>query len=222
VRSSTAKPLAPASLSQRLLASLISLSVALAATAVAGVVAYRLRARLPPLKRLIRQRLLQHTGRPFELSRPRRCALWAVSLLVSVWGRNWRGPGARILRLRKVDAMTDGPVSVRSAVIDFVAGAAWLGLVKRLFSPAEMRHRERLRAVNLEMTELHRRYADDREALQPETVSLYRKHGVSPARSCLRILPRLVLSELPRLWSPLHQGLAEQLAGTVTVEIPEA
>jgi hypothetical protein len=53
---------------------------------------------------------------------------------------------------------------------------------------------------------------------------LYRERKVEPKesvrKSCLPLLIRLPLLaaiELPMLWSPLHQGLPDKLAATVTI-----
>jgi hypothetical protein len=53
----------------------------------------------------------------FQPSRAQQGVVWIASAGLAVLGRNWRGPGFRILHLRRVDVRTAGPVSVRSALV---------------------------------------------------------------------------------------------------------
>ena len=61
--------------------------------------------------------------------------------------RNWRSPGFRLLRIRRVDVPTGGPISIRSALIvqacDWVWGAAYGRLTRGPLRRWEERFRER-------------------------------------------------------------------------------
>jgi hypothetical protein len=55
--------------------------------------------------------------RRFGESRWGQLALEAASLPLEIRLRNWRSPGMRALGLRRADARTGGPVSVRRALV---------------------------------------------------------------------------------------------------------
>jgi RDD family len=65
-------------------------------------------------------------------SRRWQVAVWVLTTAGAVPVRNSLGPGARIMRLRRVDARTGGPVSVRSALIRSLVRTGCLRLVSHL------------------------------------------------------------------------------------------
>jgi uncharacterized RDD family membrane protein YckC len=67
-----------------------------------------------------------------EPSRRWQVAWWLVSTAGAVRARNSRTPGARIARLRHVDARTGESVSVRGALIRSVIRTGWLRLASHL------------------------------------------------------------------------------------------
>lgn len=80
-------------------------------------------------------------SREFPRSPQLRAALWGASAGLSVAGRNWRGPGFRLLGLRRVDAQTGGVVSVRSALIGVLSDQAWQAATRRLVGSRAQRRR---------------------------------------------------------------------------------
>jgi hypothetical protein len=54
-----------------------------------------------------------------------RWGILVVTLPLAVRGRNWRGPGYKILGLRAADARTGGPVTLRSAIIRWGVATAF-------------------------------------------------------------------------------------------------
>ena len=88
----------------------------------------------------------------------------AASLPVDVAIRNWRSPGDRAMGLRRVEARTGGPVSVRSALIRVGVQTASRELSRRVQRPIHQRSLERTRAVKAELKEAREIRAGDREA----------------------------------------------------------
>ncbi len=153
-----------------------------------------------------------------------RLAVELLSLAAGVLGRNRRGPGARILGLRRVDARTGGPVPIRAVLIRAAVTRLRKVVMNRAFSPLESRAKTRndarMSTLSPEMKEVRRKYRGDREALSEEMMKLYREHSVRPYSSCARVLPRLAATlaiDALGLWSTRGQGLTDRLAGTVVV-----
>jgi hypothetical protein len=127
-------------------------------------------------------------------------------------GRNVRGPGARVAGIRRVDARTGGPVSVRSAIVAHVTAETWGALTNLLFAPVRRRRIAKLKALEPQFEER----GGDPEAL----AALFREHGVNPFASCTWVVPQLAVAraiQLPAPWSSVRQGLVERLSGTVVV-----
>lgn len=157
-------------------------------------------------------------GREVGGSKRFRWALTVVFFVGGVLTRDWRGPGAWMLGVRRVDAGTGGPVELRSAVVRGVVTTAWQLIGNWLFAPVHDRAGARRRAIEPEIEELRREHAGDQEALNLAMMRLYEEHKVNP--SCVWVLPRMAFSlaqELPAIWSPRNQGLADRLAGTEVV-----
>jgi hypothetical protein len=55
-------------------------------------------------------------------------AAWSPSSGLVVAERNWRGPGFRVVGVRRVDAQTGGAVSVRSALLGVLFDQVWQAL----------------------------------------------------------------------------------------------
>lgn len=69
-----------------------------------------------------------------ELPRTWLVGLWLVSSAEAVRGRNSRMLGARVMGLRRADARTGGPVSIRSALIHTLVTTALGQLTRRILS----------------------------------------------------------------------------------------
>ena len=154
----------------------------------------------------------------FRLDRRWGVAIAVVAVPFEVRARNWRGPGYRALGLRRVDAHTGGPVSVRGALIHLAVTNAWSTSTRLLLRPADKRDGQRRNAMDAEVKAARHAHAGDPDAVQQAVTEVYRRHRLNPMRSCLPAVASSVLLRLPALWSPLNQTLPERLAGTVVVE----
>jgi hypothetical protein len=145
----------------------------------------------------------------------------AALLPVEVAIRNWRTPGDRAMGLRRVDARTGGPVSVRSALIRVAVHAASRELSRRFQSPLQQRSLERTRGLKAELKEAREIRAGDREAQKRAMAEVLNRSRVRPSASCGRALLSGTLGSvplyLPALWSARNQTLPERIAGIVTV-----
>jgi hypothetical protein len=145
-------------------------------------------------------------------------AFHAASLPIEILLRNRRTPGMRIMGLRRADAHTGGPVTVRSSVVHEVVVTAWRELIRRAQRPAEERFRERRRLMEADLEEVRRQHSDiDDAARQRAITEVFKRHGVSPWASCVRGLLGIVPPYLPALWSERNQTLQDRLAGIVVV-----
>jgi hypothetical protein len=160
-------------------------------------------------------------------SRPAEVAFALVGLAVDVSHEGkTRGPGARVLGIRLVDARTGRRISRRQALIRAGSRRAWGFAITRLVPPRagnslSDRQREDYRA---KMEAVRRQFPDDSDARQEAFRRIHDEMPKPDMRGCwLALLARLLLTvaiELPALWSPLKQGLPDKLAGTVHVVEP--
>jgi uncharacterized RDD family membrane protein YckC len=156
---------------------------------------------------------------PFRrLAEPRwQLAMWVATAPLDIALRNWRSPGARAMGLRRVDARTGGPVSVRSALIHKAVEAASRVLNQRAHRPFYRRLTERRDAIQADMREARRAHADDPEARERAVAEVQRRHDIRPWGCCAMGLLGLLPRYLPALWSPRNQTLPERVAGTIVV-----
>ncbi|HWF34059.1 MAG TPA: RDD family protein [Solirubrobacteraceae bacterium] len=126
-----------ASLRRRMLAPLLDTVLVIAATGRILRVAIELSRR--DGESFIEKRLERaaETGRPFGVPTRWERALPLVSLISAAPTRNMRSPGFRLLHLRRVDARTGGPVTIRSAVAREAVSVAWGSWIRRRRGPAE-------------------------------------------------------------------------------------
>lgn len=214
-----------APLRRRVLAGLIDGVVALAGFCSVVGLGAALAMKAPALRRRWRSRVKQRAlrdldDRPAWGSSRMRLAFPLLWLVMGVVGRNWRGPGFRMLHLRRVDADTGGPVAVRAAVVRSVVAQGRSAVLSRLFAPLTRRQTDRIQSHAPELKEIHARHRGDPEALNDALMEFYRENKLNPLASCGWILvPPLVAlaTDAPTLRSPLRQGLADRLAGTVVV-----
>ena len=156
---------------------------------------------------------------PFgRLAEPRwQVMMWVATAPLEIALRNWRSPGARAMGLRRVDARTGGPVSVRSAVTRKAVETAARELNRRVDRPFQRRFTERVEAMQAEMREARRAQAGDRDARERAAAEVLRRHHVRPWGPCGRGLLGLVPRYLPALWSPRNQTLTDRVAGILVV-----
>jgi hypothetical protein len=134
-------------------------------------------------------------------------------------GRNWRSPGMRAAGLRRVDARTRGPVSIRSAFVGLLLQTGAERISRALGQPGTERARVRRLAANDEIERMRASRPDeDPKQLIIDAAAIRQRHGAS---TCTWMLPRMVVrvavEQLPALWSRRRQTLTERLAGTVVV-----
>jgi uncharacterized RDD family membrane protein YckC len=204
---------------RRLLASLIDVTLALLAGILAigaytGVAAMLGRKEAPGVRSLSKM-MPKITG-----SKRASIALHVCMFVLSVLLTGRRGPGSRAVRIRLVDARTGGPVSLRQAILRVGAQRGWQLLVRGL--TARLGNAERLEQPDLrsEIEALRREHGDDSDAFQQAMMEMYRNNRVRPYTACLPALIRLPLGlaiEAPALWTSLHQGLPDKLAGTIVI-----
>ena len=139
---------------------------------------------------------------------------WSGALeALGLGSRNSRTPGARVVGIRRVDARTGGPITVRQALTR-AALAQFSIEAGRIRSEEVMR---RTRAIEPDLAKVREAHPHDRRAEMRETMALYEQHGINPARSCGWIVARSLLMALSVLIAPRHQTLPDLLAGTVVV-----
>jgi hypothetical protein len=162
------------------------------------------------------------TGRVSVFRRVGESRKWALvfeaaSLPIEIRLRNWRSPGMRALSLRRADARTGGPVTVRSALVRKGVEMAWRELNRRAQRPFDDRFREDRRLIMADLDEIRRRHADDREARERAMTEVFKRHHVTPWASCGRGLLGGVLLQLSALCSERNQTLPDRVAGIVVV-----
>jgi RDD family protein len=160
-------------------------------------------------------------SRPAEVA----FALLGLAVDVSHEGKT-RGPGARALGIRLVDARTGHRISRRQALIRAGSRRAWQLAITRLVpqragNPLNNRQREDYR---VKMKAVRRQFPEDSDARQEAFRRIHDEMPKPDTRGCwLALVARVLLTiaiELPALWSPLKQGLPDKLAGTVHVVEP--
>lgn len=222
--------LVAASLGRRLLAVLIDLVATLVglvtgglgvvALTKTGALAWFWRSR--PV-RCVRRRVGRHRAlddpliarRTLESTRGQ-LALVVFGLTTAVWSRNVRGPGYRVLRLRRVDALTGGPVGVRAAIVRNLVEQLRSALIARICAPITRRGQARGRAAATEMRRLVREHTGDPEGLR----TAMRERRIRPWTSCLAALPKLLAAyatQVATLSGRERRSLADKLAGTIVI-----
>jgi RDD family len=133
--------------------------------------------------------------------------------------RNWRSPGMRAVGIRRVDASTHGPVSIRSAFVGLLLQTGSERIGRTLGQPGTERARARQLAANDEIERMRASRPDeDPKQLIIDSAAIRQRHGASTCTWMLpRMLLRLAVEQLPALWSRRRQTLTERLAGTVVI-----
>jgi uncharacterized RDD family membrane protein YckC len=136
----------------------------------------------------------------------------AIGLTDAVVLRNRPSPGARLVGIRRADARTGGPVSVRSAATRYAAKEAQAQLVK----PLALHQVKRAQGLQGAVEEARQRHPDDEVAASRATMEVYKHHDVNPL-GCLWVLVPAALNALVMLSVPRHQSLVDWVAGIVVV-----
>jgi uncharacterized RDD family membrane protein YckC len=221
--------LVAASLGRRLLAALIDLIAFLAGLA-ASALSVAVLANAGVLAWLGRSRPARHAGRriserlaredvgvpgpsPLESTRGR-LALYAFGLTTAVWSRNLRGPGYRVLGLRRVDALTGGPVGIRAALVRHLVEQSRSALLARILAPIKRQDQARRREATTEMRRLISEHTGDPQPL----LTAMNEQRIRPRSSCLWALPKLLATyatDAATLSGPDKRSLADKLARTI-------
>lgn len=204
-----------APIGRRLLASLIDLALALlggilAIGGITGVITMRSKKDAPGVSSMTRLTSSKRVSNALRV--------FAFVLNVLLAGR--RGPGSRIVGIRLVDARTGGPVSLGQATLRAGSRQGWQFLVRRLTARLGKAEQLKHRDLQSKIEALKRAHADDYDAFQHAMMEMYKENQVRPYVSCLPALAQLPLGltvEAPALWTPLHQGLPDKLAGTIII-----
>jgi uncharacterized RDD family membrane protein YckC len=137
-----------------------------------------------------------------------------ASFAASVHLRNARSPGMKVMHLRRADARSGGPVTVRSVVIRQLVWLASGRISARVWRPGWGRYQARLKELHTEFQEFRRQHPDDKEA----EMAFYSSHkGAVPTSCCAVMAANLVLQRVPALLTPRRQNLADWVAGIVVV-----
>jgi hypothetical protein len=134
----------------------------------------------------------------FRLRRTQRAALWGTAAGTAVATRNLRGPGDRLVGVRRVDARTGGAVSIRSALIGELFEKGWQAATKPLleafFGLRAERQQVRIRALRPQLRMVEREHADDPKARQRAVREFYKANDLKPLAGCGWRLAGLVAS----------------------------
>ena len=132
--------------------------------------------------------------------------------------RNWQSLGMYLMRIRRQDVRTGGPVTVRSALIRHLAGWGVLRLVSRqLLQPRLKRHQAQVEALQGDIDAARRQHHDDPQAQQQAITQVYRAVGVNPTSCCWMPFIPIAINVLVIACAPRHQSAADWVAGIVTV-----
>jgi hypothetical protein len=160
------------------------------------------------------QRLTRGAAQPSWLH----AALAGAGVGLAVAGRNWRDPGFRVLRLRRVDAHTGGTVRVRSAL-----RGAWFDQVlqtaaRQLFGSRARRERARISALGPPLGAVQRQYAADPQARHRAVMEFYKANEVTPFAGCGWQLAGTVVSQLVlALGTRKGRTVRDRLTGTSVI-----
>jgi hypothetical protein len=136
------------------------------------------------------------TKRRFHQSSQLHAALRGASSGLVIAFRNSRGPGFRAVGLRRVDARTGGPVSVRSALIGQAFDQACQAATKPPFDSRAQRRQDRLSALEPQIKAVKRQHTDDPQAQQQAVMEFFKANNVQPFTGCGWMLARPVISQL--------------------------
>lgn len=214
---------------RRAAAALINVLAVIAGVVAAGVAVFGgvklgLTRRLAPALRPLSRRWsawaegLDHTQGPAPVSAQTRLLISVPSVALDLDARNRRWVGARVMRIRRVDVRTGGPITLRAALIEHVVSSGYTAATSRILSAIMKRSTSRIEEIQPALRELQRVHAGNPEAINEATIALYREHNVHPFASCLwTMLSGLFVRAIPVILSPLRQSIPERAARIVTV-----
>lgn len=136
---------------------------------------------------------------------------------IEVRMRNRRSPGDRAMGIRRVDARTGGPVSVRSVLVSEAVRTAWSELNRLVQRPSQRRFEERRRFVKAALIEARGYHEGDTEAQKRAMFEVAKRYPLRPWGWCAGGFLGSLPLYLPAPWSARHQTVPERVAGIVTV-----
>lgn len=164
--------------------------------------------------------VVKHRGHGLLESRPAYAAAWGAVAVLSVAGRNWRSPGFHVVGLRRVDARTGGPVSVRSAVAGLLFDQALQRVTGTLFRSRTRRWQDLNRTLEPQLQEINRKYAADPQARQRAVMELYKANGLNLAGCGLMFVPGFVSQLILALGAHGGRTVRDRVTGTVVIFDP--
>ncbi|MGH2887090.1 MAG: YidC/Oxa1 family membrane protein insertase, partial [Solirubrobacteraceae bacterium] len=165
-----------------------------------------------------RSRGSQHRTGEFLQSSLVRAALQGAGAGLAIANRNGRSPGFRLVGLRRVDAHTGGPISVRSVLIGVLFDQARQATTRALFRSRAHRERDRLRELAPKLKEIQHKYEADRQAQQRAVKEFYKANQVNPLTGCGWLVAGSILSHLV-LAIAIRNGRTayDRLTGTIVI-----
>jgi hypothetical protein len=159
-----------------------------------------------------------HRTEEFLQSPLLRAALFGAGAGLAVANRNWRSPGFRVVGLRRVDARTGGPVSVRSVLTGVLFDQARQAAARPLFRSRVARQRDRVRELAQKLNEIERKHADDQPARRRAVKEFYEANGGKPLPGCGWQLAGPVFSQVV-LAAAIRNGrtVYDRLTGTTVI-----
>jgi hypothetical protein len=135
--------------------------------------------------------------------------------------RNLRSPGMRAMGLRRVDAVSGGPVTLRSAVVRSLLGSARSLLGFHLFAAPRLRRVKRWTAEVDDRRAEMRQGPEDERTDEQLLYELMQRDELPEKPSCLPAAFPLILQWTigltVMLRSPRRQTLSQRAAGTVVI-----
>ncbi len=142
-------------------------------------------------------------------------ANWTLTVVWGVAMRNTRSPGMRIMQIRRVDARTGGPVTLRSALRRAAFQLAWSAGGKRVTQPRFDRWKAHAAQLGAELEEVRRNHPDDQQA----EAAFYSAQGRGPLMGCGgTLLALFAIQALPVAFTSRRQHLFDWVAGTMVVK----
>lgn len=165
-----------------------------------------------------RSRGIQHRTGEFLQSPLVGAVLRGSGAGLAIANRNWRSPGFRVVGLRRVDARTGGPMSVRSVLIGVLFDQARQAATRPLFRSRAHRERDRLRELAPQLKEIQHKHEADLHAQQRAMMEFYKSNQVNPRAECGWLVAGPILSQLV-LAIAIRNGRTayDRLTGTIVV-----
>jgi hypothetical protein len=153
-----------------------------------------------------------------------RTALGGARAGFAIAGRNWRSPGFRVVGLRRVDARTGGPLSVRSALIGVLFDQARQAATRPLSRSRVHATRDRRSELAPKLKEIEREHSTDGEGRRRAVEELYRANGIKRSAGCGWQVAAGVLSQVLLAATAIPDGrtVYDRLTGTIVVSFTAA